>query len=152
MPPTFPALKGSKIATGPIEDHVNIVFNGKSGTAMQAFKNQLSDVELHRLLLMSEMHLVIIRVQWCSRFKSKRCVMAKDVHWRLKRCANQRQRQKLRHQRQRLRQQQRSDNACSSTDATAASNCSDTSCTCCSSHPCCNSTCRCTPQHLQQMI
>jgi cytochrome c oxidase subunit 2 len=46
MPPTFPALKGSKIATGPIVDHINIVFNGKSGTAMQAFKGQLSDVEI----------------------------------------------------------------------------------------------------------
>lgn len=45
-PPTFPALKGSKIATGPVEGHVDIVFNGKSGTAMQAFKNQLSDVEI----------------------------------------------------------------------------------------------------------
>jgi cytochrome c oxidase subunit 2 len=46
LPPTFPALKGSKIATGPVADHVNIVVNGKGGTAMQAFKNQLSDVEL----------------------------------------------------------------------------------------------------------
>lgn len=46
MPPTFPALKGSKIATGPREGHVEIVFNGKSGTAMQAFKSQLSDVDL----------------------------------------------------------------------------------------------------------
>lgn len=46
MPPTFPALKGSKIALGPIADHINIVFNGKPGTAMQAFKTQLSDVEL----------------------------------------------------------------------------------------------------------
>lgn len=46
LPPTFPALKGSKIATGPVADHVNIVVNGKSGTAMQAFKNQLSDIDL----------------------------------------------------------------------------------------------------------
>jgi cytochrome c oxidase subunit 2 len=46
MPPTFPALKGSKIATGPVGDHVEIVFNGKNGTAMQAFKNQMSDVDL----------------------------------------------------------------------------------------------------------
>jgi cytochrome c oxidase subunit 2 len=45
-PPTFPALKGSKIATGPVGGHVDIVFNGKTGTAMQAFKNQLSDVDL----------------------------------------------------------------------------------------------------------
>lgn len=46
MPPNFPALKGSKIATGPITNHINTVFNGVSGTAMQAFKNQLTDVEL----------------------------------------------------------------------------------------------------------
>ncbi len=46
LPPTFPALKGSKVATGPIPGHVDTVFNGKSGTAMQAFKNQLSDVEI----------------------------------------------------------------------------------------------------------
>ena len=46
MPPTFPPLKGSKIATGPVAGHVDIVFNGKNGTAMQAFKGQLSDVEL----------------------------------------------------------------------------------------------------------
>lgn len=45
-PPTFPALKGSKIATGQIVDHVNIVFNGKTGTAMQAFKGQMSDVDI----------------------------------------------------------------------------------------------------------
>jgi len=45
-PPTFPALKGSKVATGPVDAHVEEVFNGKSGTAMQAFKSQLSDVEL----------------------------------------------------------------------------------------------------------
>lgn len=46
LPPTFPAMKGSKIATGPIEDHLNIVFNGKMGTAMQAFKGQLTDTEI----------------------------------------------------------------------------------------------------------
>lgn len=46
LPPTFPALKGSKIATGPVAGHIDIVFNGKSGTAMQAFKSQLSDVDI----------------------------------------------------------------------------------------------------------
>ncbi len=46
LPPTFPALKGSKVATGPLALHIDTVFNGKSGTAMQAFKGQLSDVEL----------------------------------------------------------------------------------------------------------
>ncbi len=46
MPPTFPALKGSPIATGPVSEHIDIVLHGKSGTAMQAFANQLSDTEL----------------------------------------------------------------------------------------------------------
>lgn len=46
LPPTFPALKGSKVATGPIDKHVETVLNGVSGTAMQAFKSQLSNTEL----------------------------------------------------------------------------------------------------------
>lgn len=46
MPPTFPALKGSKIATGPLDQHLNRVLNGKPGTAMQAFRDQLSDEDL----------------------------------------------------------------------------------------------------------
>jgi cytochrome c oxidase subunit 2 len=45
QPPAFPALSGSKIATGPKEGHLNIVMNGKPGTAMASFK-QLSDVEI----------------------------------------------------------------------------------------------------------
>jgi len=45
-PPVFPALKGSKIATGPIDAHINTVLNGKSGTAMQAFRDQFSDDDL----------------------------------------------------------------------------------------------------------
>ena len=46
MPPTFPALKSSVIATGPVADHINLVLHGKNGTAMQAFATQLSDVDL----------------------------------------------------------------------------------------------------------
>lgn len=46
MPPTFPALKGSKIATGPLDAHLHIVLNGKPGTTMQAFKDQLNDTDL----------------------------------------------------------------------------------------------------------
>jgi len=42
----FPALKGSPIATGDMTAHIDIVVNGKSGTAMQAFGNQLSEVDL----------------------------------------------------------------------------------------------------------
>jgi cytochrome c oxidase subunit 2 len=45
QPPAFPALSGSKIATGPKDAHIDRVFNGKPGTAMASFK-QLSDVEI----------------------------------------------------------------------------------------------------------
>lgn len=46
MPPAFPALAGSKIATGPVIDHLHIVLKGKPGTAMQAFDLQLNDKDL----------------------------------------------------------------------------------------------------------
>jgi cytochrome c oxidase subunit 2 len=55
MPPAFPALSGSKVVNTPLlttagklvaDSHVDRVMNGKAGTAMQAFKNTLSDVEL----------------------------------------------------------------------------------------------------------
>jgi cytochrome c oxidase subunit 2 len=46
LPPMFPALKGSPIAVGPMEAHLDIVFNGKPGTAMAAFGRQLSEVDI----------------------------------------------------------------------------------------------------------
>jgi cytochrome c oxidase subunit 2 len=46
VPGAFPALKGSAIATGAKAAHVDIVMNGKSGTAMGAFANQLNDIDL----------------------------------------------------------------------------------------------------------
>lgn len=46
MPPAFPALLGSKIATGPVIDHIHIVLKGKLGTAMQAFELQLNDKDM----------------------------------------------------------------------------------------------------------
>ena len=45
LPPAFPPLKGSKIATGPVADHLHIVLNGKQGTAMQSWSS-LSDLEI----------------------------------------------------------------------------------------------------------
>jgi cytochrome c oxidase subunit 2 len=41
----FPALSGSKIASGPVADQIKLVLNGKQGTAMASFK-QLSDIEI----------------------------------------------------------------------------------------------------------
>jgi len=46
VPPVFPAMTNSPVVTGDINGHINIVMNGKTGTAMQAFKTQLSDVDL----------------------------------------------------------------------------------------------------------
>lgn len=48
MPPVFPPLKGSDMATNKarIGEHVAIVMNGKKGSAMQAFAGQLSEVDL----------------------------------------------------------------------------------------------------------
>ena len=45
MPPTFPALSGSKVVNGPKDAQIQLVLGGKQGTAMASFK-QLSDVEL----------------------------------------------------------------------------------------------------------
>jgi len=42
----FPALKGSPIALGEVSAHIDVVLNGRSGTAMQAFRDQLSAIEL----------------------------------------------------------------------------------------------------------
>lgn len=42
----FPALKGSKIALEDMQGHIDIVVNGKTGTAMQAFGKMLSLKEL----------------------------------------------------------------------------------------------------------
>jgi cytochrome c oxidase subunit 2 len=46
IPGAFPAITGSKIATGDVDTHIDDVVNGRAGTAMQAFANQLSDKEI----------------------------------------------------------------------------------------------------------
>ena len=55
VPGVFPALAGSKLVDGPFLDkgghlvkdgHLDRVMNGKPGTAMQAFKDTLSDAEI----------------------------------------------------------------------------------------------------------
>jgi cytochrome c oxidase subunit 2 len=46
VPETFPALKGSKVAKGPLAQHLRIVLDGKDDTAMQPWKDQLSAEEI----------------------------------------------------------------------------------------------------------
>ncbi|MEH6504519.1 MAG: cytochrome c oxidase subunit II [Cycloclasticus sp.] len=46
IPGVFPAITGGVITTGPIDQHIDRAMNGKAGTAMMAYKDQLTDVEL----------------------------------------------------------------------------------------------------------
>lgn len=47
IPPMYPALKGSSVATGsPISRHLDIILNGVAGSAMQPYKDQLTDEEI----------------------------------------------------------------------------------------------------------
>lgn len=46
IPPAFPAIVGSAIASGPRDEHLSLVINGVAGTAMQAFGKQLDPVQL----------------------------------------------------------------------------------------------------------
>ncbi|MEE2892412.1 MAG: cytochrome c oxidase subunit II [Pseudomonadota bacterium] len=46
VPPVFPAIAGSAVATGPVDTHLDVVYNGRPGTAMQAFGQQLSATEI----------------------------------------------------------------------------------------------------------
>ncbi|MBI2306376.1 MAG: cytochrome c oxidase subunit II [Rhodocyclales bacterium] len=46
LPGAFPALDGSPLVKGPRAAHLALVFDGKPGTAMQAFAKQLSDLDL----------------------------------------------------------------------------------------------------------
>ncbi|HXH02624.1 MAG TPA: cytochrome c oxidase subunit II [Candidatus Competibacteraceae bacterium] len=46
IPGAFPAIAGSPVAKGPVAEHIKTVLDGRPGTAMQAFKHQLSDIEL----------------------------------------------------------------------------------------------------------
>ncbi|KHA59518.1 cytochrome B559 subunit alpha [Vibrio variabilis] len=46
IPGAFPAITGSAVATGDISEHIDVIVNGRAGTAMQAFANQLTDKEI----------------------------------------------------------------------------------------------------------
>lgn len=50
LPPSFPALRGSAIAVGDMTAHIDIVVNGKRGTSMQAFGEQLSEVDIAAII------------------------------------------------------------------------------------------------------
>jgi cytochrome c oxidase subunit 2 len=46
LAPAFPALAGSKIANGPLNDNIALVLHGREGTAMQAWGTRLSETDI----------------------------------------------------------------------------------------------------------
>jgi len=51
LPPTFPALDGGKIATGPVAGHIDMVMNGsKKNPMMAAYAAQLNDLDLAAII------------------------------------------------------------------------------------------------------
>ncbi|MCY4470445.1 MAG: cytochrome c oxidase subunit II [Thiotrichales bacterium] len=42
----FPSIRGSDVATGDVQAHLELVMDGRNGTAMKPFGSQLTDVEL----------------------------------------------------------------------------------------------------------
>ena len=42
----FPALAGSEVATGPVEEHIRVVLEGRAGTAMQAYAEVLTPSDI----------------------------------------------------------------------------------------------------------
>ncbi len=46
VPPVFPSLVGTDVVTGPRDEHIKMIINGVTGTAMQAFGKQLDAAQL----------------------------------------------------------------------------------------------------------
>ncbi len=46
LAPAFPALVGSDVANGPLNNYIEVVLHGREGTAMQAWGNMLSDSDI----------------------------------------------------------------------------------------------------------
>ena len=46
LTPAFPALAGSPVVTGPVDAHIDVVMNGRTGTAMSAWRNVLSETDM----------------------------------------------------------------------------------------------------------
>ena len=55
VPGAFPSLRTSPVVTGPLENHLNIVLDGVPGTAMQAFGEQLSPVDIAAVITFKRM-------------------------------------------------------------------------------------------------
>ena len=50
LPPAFPSLVDSAVVDGPVAEHIDIVMNGRLGTAMVGFSTQLSDAKIAAII------------------------------------------------------------------------------------------------------
>lgn len=50
LAPAFPALAGSEVALGPMDDHLKVVLDGRPGTGMQGWRDRLSDSDIAALM------------------------------------------------------------------------------------------------------
>ena len=46
VPSVFPPIKDSPVATGEMDQHLDVVMKGREGTQMKAYMDRLSDLEL----------------------------------------------------------------------------------------------------------
>ena len=46
MPPAFPALNGSELVSGDVNQQIDLILHGKAGTAMAGFEQRLSDTDI----------------------------------------------------------------------------------------------------------
>ncbi len=46
LQPAFPALAGNAVVTGPLDEHIRVVLEGREGTAMQAFADLLTPADI----------------------------------------------------------------------------------------------------------
>lgn len=75
LAPAFPALTGSAVIDGPIDEQINVVMNGRAGTAMQAWGSMLSATDIAAALTytrnaFSEASTAVVQPQTIARIKN----------------------------------------------------------------------------------
>lgn len=71
IPPAFPSLVGQGVAVGPIQDNIEVLLYGRTGTAMQAFGQQLNAAEIASVI-------TYVRNSWGN--DTGDLIQPKDIH------------------------------------------------------------------------
>lgn len=75
LAPAFPALTGSAVIDGPVDEQINVVMNGRKGTAMQPFGSLLSATDIAAALTYTrntfgEASTTVVQPQTIARIKN----------------------------------------------------------------------------------